>query len=99
MVNGYAGRSPSGMKRCSQAATFPDAAALQFLRTAGVTHVAVHCRLWESNVCLSTMMRLEMTTGAGRRARADWYGAQSGSMKLDPVSSMPEVASGRWAAR
>jgi hypothetical protein len=100
MVNGYSGFIPASYDALlAGVANFPDAAALRFLRTAGVTHVAVNCRLWESNVCLSTMMRLEMATGVRRVARADWYGAQSGLYELDPVSSMPDAASGRWAAR
>jgi len=100
MVNGYSGFIPASYDALlAGVATFPDAAALQFLRAAGVTHVAVNCRLWELHVCVSTMGRLDLAASVRRVAHADWYGAPSALYELDPVSSMPDPASGRWAAR
>jgi hypothetical protein len=100
MVNGYSGFIPASYEALlAGVSTFPDAAALQFLRTAGVTHVALHCRLWELKVCVSTMVRLDTTAGVRRIARADWYGVPSSLYELDPVSAMPDPGSGLWAVR
>jgi hypothetical protein len=78
MVNGYSGFIPASYHSLLQGvSTFPDAPALTHLEKIGVTHIALHCRLWEPDVCLSTMARLDATPGVRRLARAEWYGAPS----------------------
>ena len=78
MVNGYSGFIPSSYEALLQGvSTFPDGPALTYLERVGVTHIAVHCRLWEPDVCRSTMARLDATAGVRRLARAEWYGAPS----------------------
>jgi len=78
MVNGYSGFIPTSYDRLLQrVSTFPDAASLKYLESVGVTHIALHCRLWEPDVCASTMARLDATARLRRLARAEWYGAPS----------------------
>jgi hypothetical protein len=96
MVNGYSGFVPASYDALLQrVSTFPDPSALQYLNRVGVTHIALHCRLWEPDVCASTMARLDSTAGLRRLARAEWYGAAStlyefsrgpGSVVRDPRS-------------
>jgi hypothetical protein len=78
MVNGYSGFIPASYDALLQrVSTFPDPPALKYLESVGVTHIALHCRLWEPDVCASTMARLDATAGLRRLARAEWYGATS----------------------
>jgi hypothetical protein len=78
MVNGYSGFiPPSYSALLAGISTFPAAPALQYLKSVGVTHVGVHCRLWEPAVCAATTSRLDATPSVRRLARADWYGAPS----------------------
>lgn len=78
MVNGYSGFiPPSYAALLAGVSAFPAPPALQYLKSAGVTHVAIHCRLWEPEVCAATTARLDSMPGVRRLARADWYGAPS----------------------
>jgi hypothetical protein len=78
MVNGYSGFTPPSYAALLEGtSTFPDPAALQYLARVGVTHIALNCRLWEPDVCASTMSRLDAAAGVRRLARAEWYGAPS----------------------
>jgi hypothetical protein len=78
MVNGYSGFIPGSYQSLLQGvSTFPDVPALNYLAHAGVTHIALHCRLWEPDVCATTMDRLDTTPGVRRLSRAEWYGAPS----------------------
>jgi hypothetical protein len=47
-----------------------------------VTHIAVHCRLWEADVCASTINRLETMPRVRHIASAEWYGAPSSLYEL-----------------
>ena len=89
MVNGYSGFIPASYDALLQrVSTFPDPPTLNYLESVGVTHIALHCRLWEPDVCASTMTRLDATAGLRRLARAEWYGATSTLYELsrDPGS-------------
>jgi hypothetical protein len=78
MVNGYSGFIPPAYAALLEGvSTFPDSAALSYLRRVGVTHIGLHCRLWEPDVCAATMTQLDRTQGVRRLARADWYAAPS----------------------
>ena len=102
MVNGYSGFIPASYGSLLQGvSTFPDGPALKYLEQAGVTHIGLHCRLWEPDVCLSTMTRLDATAGVRRLARAEWYGAPSTLYELsrDPRSVVRDPGSGTaWTA-
>ena len=78
IVNGYSGFIPASYGSLLEGtATFPDTRALQYLAEVGVTHIAVHCRLWEPDVCAATVSRLDSTPAVRRLVRAEWYGAPS----------------------
>jgi hypothetical protein len=97
MVNGYSGFIPRSYDGLLQRVSmFPDAASLHYLGSVGVTHIALHCRLWEPDVCASTMARLDATAGLRRLARAEWYGAPSALYELirDPGSGIRGPESG-----
>ena len=60
MVNGYSGFNPGSYTALIEATSaFPDARSLDYLGRTGVTHIAVHCRLWEPDACAATVNRLE----------------------------------------
>ncbi len=97
MVNGYSGFIPASYDALLQGvSTFPDTPALKYLASVGVTHIALHCRLWEPDVCALMMARLDATAGLRRLARAEWYGAPSTLYELsrDPGSGMRDAGSG-----
>lgn len=76
MVNGYSGFIPASYQALlANTSTFPDDRALDYLARIGVTHIGLHCRLWEVEVCASTMERLDTNRRLRRLARANWYGA------------------------
>jgi len=76
MVNGYSGFIPASYQALVEAtSTFPADAALDYLTRVGVTHIALNCRLWEPDVCASTMERLDAMPRIRRLTRANWYGA------------------------
>ncbi len=99
MVNGYSGFIPASYQALVQGtATFPDPVALDYLARIGVTHIGLHCRLWEPEVCATTMERLDTSSRVRRLARANWYGAPSTLYELsrDAGSGVrPSRASGR----
>ena len=83
MVNGYSGFNPGSYAALIDATSaFPDARSLDYLGRTGVTHIAVHCRLWEPEVCAATVNRLETMPQVRRIASADWYGAPSSLFEL-----------------
>jgi hypothetical protein len=85
MVNGYSGFNPreyAAMLDGTQG--FPAPPALDFLRRLGVTHLTVHCRLWEPEVCAATTADLDRRERVRLVARADWYGAPSSLYELRP---------------
>jgi hypothetical protein len=91
MVNGYSGFiPPSYQALLANTTTFPDDGALDYLARIGVTHIGLHCRLWEPDVCASTMARLDASARVKRLARANWYGAPSTLYELnrDPGSGL-----------
>jgi hypothetical protein len=91
MVNGYSGFIPASYDALLKGtSTFPDDGALDYLARAGVTHIAVHCRLWEPEVCANTMERLDRTPRVRRLSRATWYGAPATLYELsrDPGSGI-----------
>lgn len=78
MVNGYSGFNPREYAAVLEGTRgFPTASSLDYLRRIGVTHVTVHCRLWEPDVCVTTTSRLDADSGVHLVARADWYAAPS----------------------
>jgi membrane protein YfhO len=83
MVNGYSGFNPGSYTALIESTSaFPDAKSLDYLGRTGVTHIAVHCRLWEPEVCATTVNRLETMPQVRRIATADWYGAPSSLYEL-----------------
>jgi hypothetical protein len=97
LVNGYSGFIPASYDALLRGvSTFPDPSALKYLERVGVTHIGLHCRLWEPDVCASTMARLDGTLGVRRLARAEWYGAPSTLYQLsrDPGSVVRGPGSG-----
>src|SRR6185503_10380232 len=81
---------PSYQALVEGTSTFPADVALDYLARVGVTHIALHCRLWEPEVCASTMERLDTSPRVRRLARANWYGAPSTlyELNLDPRSGV-----------
>ena len=78
MMNGYSGFNPREYAAMLEGTRgFPSSTALEYLRDAGVTHVTVHCRLWEPGPCADTTRQLDGTAGVRLVARAQWYGAPS----------------------
>jgi hypothetical protein len=78
MMNGYSGFNPREYALLLEKTRgFPGGTTLDYLRGAGVTHVTVHCRLWERDACADTMQRLDADPRVRLAARADWYGAPS----------------------
>jgi hypothetical protein len=78
MVNGYSGFNPREYASMLDGTRgFPAAAALAYLRDAGVTHVTVHCRLWERDPCEETTRQLDGDARVRLVTRTDWYGAPS----------------------
>jgi len=83
MVNGYSGFNPPSYTALVEGSSgFPDPRSLDFLARTGVTHIAVHCRLWEPNVCAATVNRLKTMARVRHIASADWYGAPSSLFEL-----------------
>ncbi len=83
MVNGYSGFRPRSYDTLLKATSgFPDAPSLDYLAGTGVTHVTMHCGLWEPDVCADTVRRLDTTRRLRRIARTDWYGAPSSLYEL-----------------
>jgi len=83
MVNGYSGFNPREYAATLDGTRgFPAAPALDYLRGAGVTHVAVHCRLWEPAVCADATTELDSDPRVQLMARADWYGAPSSLYRI-----------------
>ncbi len=83
MVNGYSGFNTRSYAALLEGTSgFPDPPSLDYLARTGVTHIAVHCRLWEPEVCAATVNRLETTPQVRRIARAEWYGAPSSLYEL-----------------
>ncbi|MFL6280737.1 MAG: hypothetical protein ACJ731_11535 [Vicinamibacterales bacterium] len=86
MVNGYSGFIPASYESLLPGvSTFPEAPALRYLARIGVTHIAVHCRLWEPDVCASVTGHLDRTPAVRRLSRAEWYGAPSTLYELSRV--------------
>jgi hypothetical protein len=78
MVNGYSGFNPREYAATIDGTrTFPGAPAFEYLRSIGVTHVTLHCRLWETAACATTMSRLDRDSQVHLISRADWYGEPS----------------------
>ncbi len=78
MVNGYSGFIPASYAALLEGTSgFPAPPALQYLARIGVTHIALHCRLWESAPCASAMTQLDATAGVRQLSRTEWYGAPS----------------------
>jgi hypothetical protein len=83
MVNGYSGFNPRSYTALVDGTSgFPDPSSLDYLARAGVTHIAVHCRLWEPEVCAATVERLETMPRVRHIASAEWYGAPSSLYEL-----------------
>jgi hypothetical protein len=78
MVNGYSGFNPQQYADTLNGTRgFPAPATLVYLKSAGVTHVTVHCRYWDEMVCEAAMRQLDANTSVKRIARSDWYDAPS----------------------
>ena len=78
MVNGYSGFNPQQYGETLLGTRgFPSPPALVYLKSAGVTHVTVHCRYWDGTVCEAVMRQLDGEARVKRVARTDWYGAPS----------------------
>jgi hypothetical protein len=93
MVNGYSGFIPASYQALVEGtSTFPADGALDYLERVGVTHVTLNCRLWEADVCASTMERLDASRRVRRLARANWYGAPATLYELNrsPSSGIRE---------
>ena len=83
MVNGYSGFNPRSYAELLEGTSdFPGDASLEYLQQTGVTHVTLHCGLWEPEVCTATMNRLDRSPRVRRIARADWYGAPTSLYEL-----------------
>jgi hypothetical protein len=78
MVNGYSGFNPEEYAALLEGTRgFPAAPALDYLRRVGVTHVTVHCALWDPDVCVRTTARLDSDPRVRLVARAAWAGTPS----------------------
>jgi len=100
MVNGYSGFIPPSYQALVEGtSTFPAGDALDYLARVGVTHVALHCRLWEPDVCASTMERLDASPRVRRLARANWYGAPATLYELSRGPESVVRGPGSWSGR
>ena len=78
MLNGYSGFNPREYVAMLEGTRgFPSPQSLDYLKRTGVTHVTVHCRLWEPEACAATTSQLDRDSRVRLVARADWYGAPS----------------------
>jgi hypothetical protein len=83
MVTGYSGFNPREYAETLLGTRgIPSPPTLVYLKGVGVTHVTVHCRLWEPLVCASTTRQLDAELRVRLIARADWYGAPSSLYEL-----------------
>jgi hypothetical protein len=97
MVNGYSGFIPASyVSLLDGTSTFPDTSALDYLVAVGVTHIAVHCRLWEPKVCAATLNHLDSTPEVRRVAHAEWYGEPSVLYQLRRNARSGMRDPGRW---
>jgi hypothetical protein len=78
MVNGYSGFNPPSYAALLRGTSdFPAASSLDYLAQTGVTHIGVHCALWDAEVCAATVDRLQATPRVRRIAQAKWHGQVS----------------------
>jgi hypothetical protein len=78
MVNGYSGFQPASYAAFVRgAAGFPGGQSIDFLSTRGVSHVGVHCALWDPRVCSAALDTLDRDRRVRRIASAKWNAAPS----------------------
>jgi hypothetical protein len=78
MVNGYSGFRPDSYRALAEStAGFPGGTTVDYLVSVGVTHVTLHCALWEANACERTRELLEADPRFKLLASTRWQGAPS----------------------
>lgn len=78
MVNGYSGFRPDSYRALAEStAGFPGGTTVDYLLSVGVTHVTLHCALWEAGACDRTMARLDEDARFRLLASTRWQGALS----------------------
>lgn len=78
MVNGYSGFSPPSYAELARStAGFPGGGTVDYLNAIGVTHITVHCALWEARACGSTLEQLDRDSRLRLSVGTQWDGAPS----------------------
>jgi hypothetical protein len=78
MVNGYSGFRPSSYAQLAEStAGFPGGTTVDYLKSVGVTHVTVHCALWDARACGQTIVQLDENSRFKLLASTRWQGAPS----------------------
>ena len=75
MVNGYSGFVPQSYQDFTVGtAGFPLGDTVEFLQRVGVTHVGLHCALWDDDSCALTIERLAADPRFRLVTAAQWQG-------------------------
>jgi hypothetical protein len=78
MVNGYSGFSPDSFRTMVESTTdFPRGRSVAYLAGVGVTHVTVHCGLWDAEACHRTLSLIDDDARFRMVASTRWEGAES----------------------
>jgi len=75
MVNGYSGNSPHSYTGLVNGVDeFPLKGSVDYLRSVGVTHVTLNCRLWYPGPCELTRKRLDHDPSFRLLTQTTWEG-------------------------
>jgi len=78
MVNGYSGSSPmSYWTMVESTVGFPKAGSVDYLQRTGVTHVTLHCGLWDEGACRQVMGEIDHDSRFRLVASTRWEGVES----------------------
>jgi hypothetical protein len=83
MVNGYSGFRPQSYAALAEATSgFPDGSTVEYLQRLGVTHVTVHCALWDVESCTRVLRQLNGDSRFSLITGGQWEGAPSRLYRL-----------------
>lgn len=83
MVNGYSGFAPQSYRDLAEeTAGFPRGQTVEYLKGIGVTHVGLHCALWDELACSETIKWTALDPRLDLIAQAPWEGASTRLYRL-----------------